>query len=145
MIIHQVSVFLENRAGQTHQPVRALAEAGVNIRTAQLADTEQFGIMRLIVDDWQKAKDVLEAADCVVKINEVLAVEVSDQPGGLDKVLSAIDDAGLNIQYMYAFTFGREGKAVLIFRFDDATTAADSLKERGLALVSPIDIYEQGK
>lgn len=145
MKIHQLSLFLENRAGQSRQPIKVLAEAGLSIKTLMLADTEQFGIMRMIVDDWQKARKVLEEAGCVVKVNEVLALEVPDRPGGLEDLLSKLDDAKLNIEYMYAFTFGREDHAVMIFRFDDVDGALAALTERGVKMASAIDIYERNK
>lgn len=138
MIIQQLSLFIENRAGQLRAPVKVLADAGINIRTLALADTEQFGIMRLIVDDPERARRLLEAAGCVVKVTEVIALEVPDHPGGLDGVLAAVEDAGLNIEYMYAFTFGRADRAVLVFRFDDAEAAISRLRERGVNVVDSL-------
>src|ERR1044072_8381021 len=108
MKINQLSVFLENKPGQLSEPCRVLSDAGVNILTLSLADTDQFGIMRLIVRDWQRGKEVLAKAGCVVKIPEVVAIEVDDRPGGLAHVLEVIEAARINIEYMYAFTFRRE-------------------------------------
>ena len=142
MKIHQISLFIENRKGQLRIPTQILAEAGINIRTLSLADTEQFGILRLIIDDWQKAKEVLEKAGCVVKVAEVIAVKVPDRPGRLDELLATIEDAGLNIEYMYAFTFGREDKPIMFFRFEDADAAAKALTARGINLVSGEDLYQ---
>jgi hypothetical protein len=136
MKIHQLSTFLENQAGKLKLPCHALAEAGVDIRTLTLADTQQFGILRLIVDDWQKGKAALERAGLIVNVAEVVAVEVPDSPGGLDSVLDVIDESGTNVEYMYAFTFGRTDKAVLIFRFEDTDVAIDALQRHGINLVN---------
>ena len=122
-----------------------LAKAGLNIVTLALADTEQFGILRLIMEDWQKAKTVLEAAGCVVKITEVLAIEVADQPGGLTRILEIVDGAGLNIEYMYAFTEKRLGKAALVFRVADPDRALRVLQSSEINVVSPINVFKRAK
>ena len=145
MKIHQLSLFLENRPGQLDVPCRALNEAGINILTLSLADTQTFGILRLIVLDWEKAKQVLEAAGCVVKVTEVVAIEVSDRPGGLHEILQLIGGAGVNVEYMYAFTFGRGDKALLIFRFNDPDKAIAALQARGLNVVKSIDLLDRAK
>ena len=141
MKINQLSVFLENKPGQLSEPCRALADAGVSILTLSLADTDQFGIMRLIIRDWQKAKAVLEKAGCVVKVTEVVAIEVGDKPGGLADVLEAIEAADINIEYMYAFTFRRGDKAVLVFRFDDPDSAVKVLQDKGIGVIGGGDLY----
>ena len=108
MKIKQLSVFSENKPGQIIGPCRLLADAGIDMRALSLADTQHFGILRMIVSDWQKAKSLLEKAGRVVKMTEVLAVEVPDRPGGLADVLGLSKDPTVNIEYMYAFPFGRE-------------------------------------
>jgi hypothetical protein len=123
MKIQQLSIFAENKPGHVAGPCRLLAQQGVNIRALSLADTQKFGILRLIVSDVAKATQALETAGHVVKTTEVLAIEVPDQPGGLATVLSALDGSPTNIEYMYAFPFGHQGKAVLVFRFDDPDAA----------------------
>ncbi|MEN6625587.1 MAG: ACT domain-containing protein [Candidatus Sumerlaeia bacterium] len=135
MKLHQLSVFLENRAGKLRMPCRILAEAGVDIKTLTLADTQQFGILRLIVNDWQKAKGALESGGFIVNDTEVVAIEVPDRPGGLDSILAVIEDAGTNVEYMYAFTFGRDGQAVLIFRFEDTDVAVAALRAHGINII----------
>jgi hypothetical protein len=135
MKITQLCIFAENKPGHMMAPCRLLAEAGLNIRALLLADTQRFGIMRLIVSDWQKAVKVLEAGGFVVKTMDVLAVEVPDQPGGLAIVLAALENTAINIEYMYAFPFGRQGKAVLIFRFDDTDAAMQRLRSAGINLI----------
>ncbi|MGC9328953.1 MAG: amino acid-binding protein [Candidatus Hinthialibacter sp.] len=142
MKIHQLSLFLENKAGQLTEPCSLLAEAGINILTLTLADTQQFGILRLIVKDWQKAKSILEEKGHVVNVTEVVAIEVTDRPGGLKEIVDVIDQGGLNIEYMYAFTFGRNKKAVLIFRFEDIDKAIDVLVKNNVNVIGSVDLYE---
>jgi hypothetical protein len=143
MKLHQLSLFIENKPRQLRSPIRLLAEAGVNILTLSLADTQQFGILRLIVQDWQKAKAVLEKGGCVVNITEVVALEVPDRPGGLDEILAVVEENSLNIEYTYSFTFRRGNRAVLVFRFEDADAAVKVLQSRGFNPVNSVEIYEQ--
>jgi hypothetical protein len=135
MKLKQISVFLENRPGQLSVPIRALAEADLNVLTLSLADTQQFGILRLLVNDPQAARDVLEKAGCVVKVNDVVAVDVPDRPGGLASVLDGIESAGLNLEYMYAFTYRSKQEAMMIFRFEDPDSAIDVLASCGFNVV----------
>jgi len=140
MKIKQLSVFLENKPGQLFAPCKALSAAHINIVTLSLADTQQFGILRLVVKDWQRAKDVLENAGCVVKVTEVLALEVPDKPGGLASVIEALERQNINIEYMYAFAFGRGDRAVLVFRFEDVDTALEALQNCNLSIVDPAEL-----
>jgi hypothetical protein len=136
MRLHQLSLFLENRPGQLRAPCQVLAQAGVDILTTSLADTAQFGILRLVVRDWQKAKAALEAAGMVVNVTEVVPVEVEDRPGGLLAALSAVDQAGLGIEYMYAFAAGtKAGKAAVVLRFQDVARAEKALQQAGLKVL----------
>jgi hypothetical protein len=132
MKIQQLSLFSENKPGHMIAPCRLLAAAGIDIRALSLADTQRFGILRMIVSDWQGAKTLLEAAGSVVKVTEVLAVEVPDHPGGLAHVLDLFEGTAINIEYMYAFPFLRGQKAVLIFRFDQPDAAIERLQEAGI-------------
>jgi hypothetical protein len=143
MKIHQLSLFLENQPGQLIEPCRTLARAGVDIRTLTLADTQQFGILRLIVSDWQAGAKALRDAGYVTNITEVVAVEVPDRPGGLTELLELLDGSGFNIEYMYAFTFGRGDKAVLIFRFGDPDGAIALLQGAGINLVGAVEVYNR--
>jgi hypothetical protein len=140
MKLHQLSVFMENKPGQLKAVCDALATANLNIRTMTLADTKEFGIVRIILHEWQQAQTILEQAGFVATCSEVLALEVPDQPGGLANVLGVIDDANLNVEYMYAFTFGRNDKAILIFRFDNADAALERLKERGINVIGSVEL-----
>lgn len=141
MKIQQISVFLENKPGHLSQACKVLADAKINLVTLSLADTEQFGILRLIVKEWQKALDLLKAAGFVVKTTEVIATAVEDRPGGLQKILDIIGDSGLNIEYMYAFTFRHDGQAVLMFRFNDADAAIQVLQDKGVSVIGNVDLF----
>ena len=118
------------------------AEAKINILTLSMADTKQYGILRLITPEWERAQTVFKKAGFTANITEVLAVEVADRPGGLLDILESIDMAGLNVEYMYAFTFGREDKAVLIFRFDNPDIAIEKLKGSGINIIGSVDLFE---
>ena len=132
----QLSLFLENRPGQLRAPCEALGRAGIDILGVALADTAHFGILRLIVKDWRRAKELLEKEGCVVNVTEVVAVEVDDQPGGLSQALAVIDRAGLGIEYMYAFlSWHRAGKAAVVFRFDEPDRAVAAMAEGGLRVI----------
>jgi hypothetical protein len=136
MKITQLSVFAENKPGHIVAPCRMLADAGVNIRALSLADSQKFGILRMIVSDWKAAAKILEAGGFLFKATEVLAVEVPDLPGGLSTVLAALESTTINIEYMYAFPFGRGEKAILIFRFDNPDAAIEKLQAAGINLVA---------
>lgn len=143
MKIHQLSLFLENKPGTLVNPCRLVSEAGIDVRTLTLADTERFGILRMIVSDWEKAKALLQAAGFVVNVVEVVAVEVPDRPGGLTEVLEVFEEGDVNIEYMYAFPFGRGRMAVLIFRFDKPDAAIDRLQARGINVVGSVEVYNR--
>jgi hypothetical protein len=106
-----------------------------------LADTEEFGILRLIVSDWQTGARLLEEAGYVVNVTEVVAVEVPDRPGGLAELLAVFDKTEINIEYMYAFTFGRGDTAVMIFRFDKPDAAIERLQLAGNIVVGSTEVY----
>ena len=143
MRIPQLSVFVENKPGHLIAPCKLLAASGINIVTLSLADTQQFGILRLIVREWQRAREVLEAAGFVVAVTEVLALEVHDRPGGLVELLGFFEQAGINVEYMYAFTARLGSRAVLVFRFNDLDAAISALTRAGINPVSPISLYER--
>lgn len=145
MKLHQLSLFLENKPRQLRVPCKVLAAAGVDILTLALADTQQFGILRLIVQDWEKAKKALEQVGCVVNVTEVVAIEVPDRPGGLDEVLAVVEEADLNIEYMYSFTFHRGDRAILIIRFEDGDAAIATLQAHGINVIGAVELYNQAK
>lgn len=143
MKIQQLSLFLENKPGHLSAICRALSRANLNIVTLSLADTQQFGILRLIIADWEKAKEVLEAKGFVVNVTEVVATEVDDKPGGLADILQTIEENKINIEYMYAFTFRRGNRAVLIFRFDNPDAAVKLLQSKGKNVLGSIELFER--
>jgi hypothetical protein len=133
MKLQQLSLFLENRPGQLREPCALLAAAGIDLLTMSLADTAQFGILRVIVRDPEAAKKVLEEAGMVVRMTEVVPVEVENKPGGLARALAAIEDAGLGVEYMYDFgAASRAGKSAIIFRFEDPDAALAALSKAGI-------------
>ncbi len=132
MKIQQLSIFLENRAGRLAYVTNLLAEAGINLLALSLADTTDFGILRLIVDDPEKARKVLREHQVICMVNSVTAVEVADEPGGLARLLNLMAEKGVNVEYMYAFSQRQTGRAALIFRFDDADKAVAAFKEAGI-------------
>lgn len=145
MKINQLSMFLENKPGRLSEPCHLLAKAGINILTLSVADTQQFGILRLIVRDWEQAKEVLEKSGCVVNVTEVVATEVEDKPGGLTEILDIIEEAGLNIEYMYAFTFRSGDKAVIVFRFNNPDLAIEALQAKNINVIENVELYDRSK
>ena len=140
MKIKQISIYSENKPGQLSAICRTLASAGVNITTLSLADTSDFGIVRLIVDDHEKAKDTLAAKGHAAKVSEVLAVCVPDRPGGMAEVMAALDGAGVNIEYSYAFAFHSGERAVLVFRFTDNAKAETALTAAGYTTLAEKEV-----
>ncbi|MCX6621691.1 MAG: ACT domain-containing protein [Acidobacteria bacterium] len=142
MKIRQLSLFLQNEPGRLAEPCRFLADNGINIRTLTLADTQQFGILRMVVSDPDRAATLLKQADYLVKVTEVVAIEVPDTPGGLAEVLEVFENSGINIEYMYALTSGRQEKAVIVFRFDQPDAAIDRLAGAGISVLDCADVYQ---
>jgi hypothetical protein len=140
MKVKQISVFLENKSGRLATVTRILGENGINIRALSLADTTDFGILRLIVDNPDQAWQVLKANDFTVSGTEVIAVQMSDQPGGLALVLQTLEDIRINIEYMYAFV-GRSGAdAVVVFRVEAIDRAIELLQQAGINLLQAEEI-----
>ena len=119
MKVEQISIFLENKAGRLAEVTRVLSEAGINIRALSLADTADFGILRLIVDDNEKAKAVLKKSGFTVGKTDVVAVEVEDRPGGLSRILDILSKENVNVEYMYAFVQRSGDNAIMLFRFEE--------------------------
>ncbi len=140
-MIEQVSVFLENKPGHLAQLARTIADAGINMRALMVADTEQFGVARIICDRPNAAKKVLEEAGFGVSTTDVIAVEMPDRPGGLADVLEALGDADINVEYAYAFVEPGAQAAVDIFKVDD-DRASEVLQAAGITVIGPDKLYE---
>lgn len=136
MNIRQIAVFLENKKGRLAEVSKVLAASGINIRALSLADTADFGILRLIVNDSDKALAALKKAQFVAQATDVIAVEVEDKPGGLSRILDVFDGNGINIEYMYAFVEKRVENAIVIFKIDAQEKAAAALKAAGISIVT---------
>lgn len=141
MKIKQISVFLENKKGRLWKALNTLAENGINIRALSLADTSEFGILRLIVPEPQKAEKILTENNFVVKIKEVVAVELTDHPGGLSSILKILNDSDINLEYLYAFVHEKKDKAILLLRTDDLDLLIKVLKESKITLVPAEEVY----
>jgi len=141
MKVTQISIFIENKSGRLAEVSRLLGENGVNIRALSLADTSDFGILRLIVDKTDLAKATLKEGGFTVSKTEVVAVEVPDRPGGLASILKVLDEASVNVEYMYAFVERSAGNAVIIFRFDDVDQAIKVLQENNITVLPGERIY----
>ncbi|MBW1981609.1 MAG: ACT domain-containing protein [Deltaproteobacteria bacterium] len=141
MRVEQISIFLENKAGRLAEVTRILGQGNINIRALSLADTSDFGILRLIVNDHEKAKEILKEHGFTVGRTEVVAVEVEDKPGGLNKILQILFEAHINVEYMYAFVQQSGQNAVLIFRFDDIDAAVDVLRRNGVTVIEGKKLY----
>ena len=136
MAIRQISVFLENKQGSLEHVVNVLAEAGVDLRAITIADTQEFGILRLIVRGHDTACRALREAGYIISLNYVTAVEIPDEPGGLLRVLNLIASTGLNIEYSYAFLPPMDNKACVVLRVSDNDIAADILARNGIKTLS---------
>ena len=141
MKVEQISVFLENKAGRLAEVANVLGNVGINIRALSLADTTDFGILRLIVNDREAAKKALKEAGFTVGITQVIAVEVEDKPGGLAKILKLLADEDINVEYMYAFVERSSGNAVLIFKLEDLDKAIDLLSSHGVKVIPGERVY----
>jgi hypothetical protein len=141
MKVEQISIFLENRAGRLSEVTQTLANAGINIRALSLADTSDFGILRLIVSDNEKAKTALKEQGFTVGRTTVVPVEVQDSPGGLHAILDILSGNGINVEYMYAFVQQSGKNAVLIFRFDRTDQAIETLQQHGVTVLTGDQLY----
>ncbi|MCA1950819.1 MAG: ACT domain-containing protein [Treponema sp.] len=135
MQIRQISVFLENTAGRLAEVTKVLANAKVNIRAISIADTADFGILRLIVDQVDTAMEALSKAGLTARTTDVLAVEIDDKPGSLAKVMELFQSTKVNIEYLYASLEGSPGKAVVIFKVEDIQHGLRIVQEHGLSVL----------
>ncbi len=141
MAITQLSVFLENKPGQLAAAVKLISEGGVNIRALSLADTRDFGILRLIVSDNKKAKELL-AEKSIVTETPVIAVKMEDEAGALNRILQSLQEEQINVEYLYAFTGAAAYSAYTVLRVDDAAHAELVLKNKGVSTLSDAELME---
>jgi len=134
MEIKQVSVFLENTTGRISEVAKVLANAGINLRAISIADTADFGILRLIVDKTDEAVNALNTAGFTTRQTDVVAVEIEDVPGSLAKLMDLFQQSSVNIEYLYASLEGKEGKAVVIFKLEDHSKGLKIIKDNGLSM-----------
>lgn len=135
-MVSQLSVFLQNRSGKIAAITQALSDRGVDIRALSIADTTDFGILRMLVSDIEKAKEVLSEQNCIFRVNDVIVVAVPDSPGGLAKTLSLIAEADVDIEYMYSLIGREDEMADMVFRVSDEKKLSEILTRHGLQTVS---------
>ncbi len=140
MFIKQLSIFVENKHGRLEAIIDALGKNGVNISALSIADTTDFGILRLIVDDTEKAKKTLNEIGVIAKVTDVIAVYIDDRTGGLASVLKVVSNGGVSIEYMYAFLGRTEGKALMVLKADDEVKTEKILTENGIKLAASEEI-----
>lgn len=136
MKIRQISVFLENRKGRLYEVCSLLGQAGINIRALTIAETESFGVLRMVVNKPDEAVELFRKHNITANLTDVVAVEVPDRPGGLAEVLKVLSDGNVNVEYMYAFVEKFSEKALLVFRFDDPSRAHQVLSRAGITVIS---------
>ena len=141
MIVRQLSVFLENKPGRLCAATDTLAKNGINISALTLADTAEFGILRMIVDQPDLARDVLTESGVIVRISEVIAVAMDDTPGGAVGILHLLSEEGISIEYMYACVGRLSGKAIMVIRTDDPEKATEVLHREGYGDINPAEVY----
>ena len=141
MLITQISVFIENQPGKLGEVTQVLADNGVDMSALSLADTTDFGILRLIVDKPDEAEAALKAAGLTVSLTNVIAIGIPDQPGGFAAAMKALSDAGVGIEYMYAFISRDEGRACVILRVENNDAAIRALRDGGIELLTSERIY----
>ena len=143
MLIKQLSIFVENKAGRLAEITEIIAKAGIDIRALSIADTTNFGILRLIVDKPDEAEKALKDAGLTVSLTNVIAIGIPDKPGGFSSAMKCLADAGMGIEYMYAFTFKHGREAVLVFRFDQPERAIEALRKAGRDVLSSVELFRE--
>lgn len=142
MKITQISIFLENRKGRLYDVCRLLAEHGINLLALTIAETEGFGVLRIIADRPSDAITLLKERSFTAKLTDVVVAEIEDSPGGLAKILKVLDDADLNVEYMHAFLARRSSAAYMVFRFDEPDRAITTLLAAGVNVIGKNRIVE---
>jgi hypothetical protein len=139
--IKQLSIFLENKKGRMRKALDVLADNDINIRAMSIADVSDFGILRLIVPEPDKASKILEENNFLVKIGDVIAVEMSDKPGGLNAILKILDETNINLDYLYAFVDEKEQRAIVLLHPEDVDGGIQALENSGAVLIPPEEVY----
>lgn len=140
MAVKQISVFIENKEGRIKKAIDTLANAGVNIRALSVGDTTKYGILRLIVSDNEKAIESLEKDGFIVKKSEVVVVSVPDKPNGLNTTLAILDDADINLEYIYAFVSSQPDEAIVAIKVENIEKAIKALEENNAQILTEKDL-----
>ena len=141
MKIKQLSIFLQKKKGSLYDALDVLSKGGINIKALSLADTSDFGILRVVVNNPQKGLEILEEANFLVKMTDIIAIEMNDNPGGLSDVLKTIKDNDIDLEYLYAFTHNKTDKAILLLHTDELDNLVNVLKENNITVVSSEEVY----
>ena len=142
MFVKQISIFLENKSGRLSEVTRTLGDNDIDISALSIADTTDFGILRLIVNDPEKAERILKAEGFAVNATSVIAIGVQDKPGGLAKALDILDREKISIEYMYAFVSKSENEALVILKVSEPEKAVDTLKAKGISVLTASQVYK---
>lgn len=142
MLIKQISIFVENKPGRLSAITKLLSDNGIDIRALSVADTKDFGILRLIVNKPDKACEILKAANCTVSLTNVIAIGIHDKPGGLAAAMECLYSANISVEYMYAFISKSEEQAYVILRVENNDKAIEALKESNFTLLEAKQVYE---
>lgn len=141
MTVKQLSIFVENRSGRMAEITRKIADAGIDIRALSIADTTDFGILRLIVDKPEQAEHTLKGKGLTVSLTDVIAMQIADKPGGFADAISHLTAANIDVEYMYAFVCRREGQACVIIRVENNADAIKVLKENNIGMLTQDEIF----
>ncbi len=144
MIVEQISVFVENKKGRLNEIAEVLAKNNVDISALSLADTEEYGVVRMIVNNPYLAKEVLKENGVIAKVTSVLAVAIDDAPGGFYRALSTLAEKDISVKYMYASMSHEKGKAIMILSVDDLDKAEEIIKSSSASVAEPSEIYRLG-
>jgi hypothetical protein len=142
MKVTQISVFLENKKGRLFDVSALLAKEGINIRALNIAETDDFGVLRMVVDKPKEALNSLKTAGFVANTTDIVAVEIDDTPGGLSRVLKVLSEADINVEYMYGFIEKRSNNAIMVFRFESPEKAIAKLSASGIKVINETEIKD---
>lgn len=141
MKVKQLSIFLQNKEGSLYDALEILTDANINIKALSLADTSDFGILRIVVDDPEKGIEILKENNFLVKPTDIVAIEMDDTPGGLARILGIIKKDKINLEYLYAFTHDKTDKAILLLHTDNLDELISSLERENVVIVPPEEVY----